>query len=427
MKKGLITVSAVFFLLVSGSQETAAITPEDFKDIFEKHGSIMMLVDAKDGSIVYANPSASKFYGYPSEVLLNMRVQDISLLSEKEVEAERSAAAREERNYFIFPHRTAEGEIKVVEVYSWPFEMNGRQTLFSIIHDVTEKAEAEKLLFARTRYFTTGLLVLVLVLSGVVIKLGLNINKMKKMHKDLRKAKDQAESAVKAKSIFLSNMSHEIRTPMNGILGFLQLLNESPLNAEQKEYLQHVEESSRSLLSIINEILDITRLELGKIRIKEEPFDISQSIKETAQGYMDEAEKKGLSLIVDIKNNLPETVFGDSMRFVQILEILINNAAKYTEKGEVKIEAGLSSETADNIEIYVKVKDTGPGMSKDFRKIIFTPFSQGDDSSTRVHGGTGLGLAICKEIVNLMGGRISYLTEEGRGSEFSIEIPFKKP
>ena len=239
-------------------------------------------------------------------------------------------------------------------------------------------------------------------------------------------AKEKAEEANIVKSQFLANMSHEIRTPMNGIVGFLQLLEiENPTN-DQLEYIQDIKASTDLLLNIINDILDISKIEAGKVELENISFDLNQAIDSCIVTFMAKASEKNLDLNVLINPKTPQFVMGDPTRLKQVINNLISNAMKFTDKGNILIELNLLENLQDGYRLEFKIKDSGIGMNKEALEKLFKPFSQADTSSTRKFGGTGLGLAISKSIVEMMNGTISAQSVEGSGTTFTFTVELGK-
>lgn len=260
-------------------------------------------------------------------------------------------------------------------------------------------------------------------LGGVSI----NITERKQMESELESARDAALESARLKSAFLTNVSHEIRTPMNGVIGMTELLIETPLDRTQREYAETIRQSSDALLTVINDILDLAKIEAGKLRFESADFDLRETIDATVELLARRAFQKNLEIASLIAPDVPAIVRGDAGRLRQVLTNLIGNAIKYTEQGEIGIRVETVSKEANSVTLRFTVSDTGIGIASESLRQLFQPFAQVDDSMTRRFGGTGLGLVISKQIVEMMNGDISVESKVGRGSSFSFTATFNQP
>lgn len=258
-------------------------------------------------------------------------------------------------------------------------------------------------------------------------ELAKEIDQRKRIEKELHKAKEMAEAASKTKSEFLANMSHEIRTPMNGILGTLQLMRDTPMDATQKEYISIAYNSGEALLTLLNDILDFSKIEAGKMTLEYIPFDLAQVIKELRVLLKNRADERNVALVVETDERMPKVIKGDPVRIRQILANLLTNAIKFTEQGEVRTKVVVLSQDEKSVRLRLEVIDTGIGIPEEAQRKLFNAFTQADGSTTRKYGGTGLGLAIVRKLVTMMHGSLGVNSETGKGSCFWTEIAFEIP
>lgn len=340
--------------------------------------------------IIYVNEAICKILGYTEEEMLRLSPE---ILVDDPVWTEKI------RQHLKSEQQQSPGEVKVmrkdgkaidIEYRTCNIDMEGRPQSLFIIRDVTEEKQKEE---------------------------------------QLHKEKERAESAEIARRVgeqFLANMSHEIRTPMNAIIGFTNVLLKTAISSEQSQYLEAIKMSGDNLLVIINDILDFSRINSGKIQMEERIFKLSHIVSMCFELMQSKASEKGIKLSTSIARNIHDDLIGDGTRLNQVLLNLMANAIKFTDVGEVSVNAKLLSEVNDEVEIEFMVKDTGIGIPKDKLFTIFEAFTQADNNTARQYGGTGLGLAIVKQLIELQNGSVSVSSEEGKGSCFYFRIKYKK-
>lgn len=357
--------------------------------ILESVDSIVLVSD-KDGHVLYSSPSVEKLIGYKVEEILGDKWWTVTYQNEYDAHRVRESI----RNY-IFNNqsdftditkqkiKTKSGDYKWIE---WQISKGAENSYISIGTDIT---------------------------NSVLTEIELN------------KAKEAAEESLKVKNEFLANMSHEIRTPLNAVIGFTDLLLETEVTQEQKEYLLTMRNSGEILLSLINNVLDLSKLDSEKFEIEEISFDLYQYVGDVVKLMNIKAKEKKISLDLKIDPQTPKQVFGDSTRLGQILLNLIGNAVKFTNEGGVTVTVKPQHVTGNNSEIYFEIKDTGIGIVSNKINTVFGAFAQAKSDTSRIYGGTGLGLTIVKKLIKLLKGKILVESKFGEGSVFKIILPLK--
>ncbi len=252
------------------------------------------------------------------------------------------------------------------------------------------------------------------------------IDNRMKIEGELMVAKERAERASATKNQFLANVSHELRTPLNGILGFNAILKNSDLDADSKLYVSQIEKSAQTLLSMVNDILDITSIEAGHLKLVERPFSLRAEINDVMAVAQTLASRKALELHYEVESEVPDKLLGDPDRLKQVLHNIVGNAIKYTEQGAIRVRVKRMASTADEVAVGVEVEDSGVGIPESVRPILFDSFTQGESFEHKKSEGVGLGLAIVKNLLDKMGGSIEFDTVEGEGSLFRFRLPFRQ-
>jgi len=288
--------------------------------------------------------------------------------------------------------------------------------------DLSKETEA---MGQKARLYDISLLIL-LILSGSIVGYHIlrQFKRQRLLIQELDVAEKKASVAAQTKENFLANMSHEIRTPLSGILGFTNLLQKRPLDETSKEFVSSIQRSGENLMAIINDILDLSKIEAGMMRITKGIFSINGLVNSVETFFVERAKEKGLTISSKIDTSIPDTLNGDATRLTQILVNLIGNAIKFTHQGNINIEIYNKQQTENEVIVGFKVSDTGIGIDKEKLIEVFERFNQGEDSTTRNYGGTGLGLSIVKSLIQLQNGDIEVISEQGKGTTFHFYIPY---
>jgi len=377
---------------LTASRELLAASDRQHRMLFERNPQPVFIYDRDNFEILAVSNAAVVAYGWTREEFLQMKVTEI---------------------------RPTEGLAEFVAHVQTPDGSTLRGTEIGI---------------ASRHMYKDGTVIEVAVNSDDLIfdnrdcrmALCINVTEQNRTAAETAAAHDRAVEASNMKSAFLANMSHEIRTPMNGVIGMADLLLDTELGAEQRGYVEQVARSGEQLLSLINDILDLSKIEAGQLELDISEFDLHEAIEAACAMGATQARSNGIELDVAVDPNAPRRVRGDARRLRQILLNLVANAIKFTSVGKVTVRAGGGpSPDGEGLLVRIAVSDTGIGIDPAVLSRMFEPFTQADVSTTRIYGGTGLGLAIVRELVELMGGTIGCESEPGKGSTFSVEVPLE--
>lgn len=332
--------------------------------------------------------------------------------------AEASKDPMTSATYKLLPNRkTVSAMVYPLIVQNETVGLIALESLTPRIFTTREKALAENVAMAISRS---------LELNRLYLHLQNELDHRRKTEIELKLARDKALEASQEKSKFLATMSHEIRTPLNAIIGMMELLQDTSLNPEQREYSYIAQDSAHVLLALMNDILDFSKIEAGKIVLDAIEFDLVSTVESAVDLFAIRAQQKGLEIYVHISPRIPHLLIGDPIRIKQVLLNLVSNAVKFTEHGEIFVDVQQVSQKAKMVELRISVQDTGIGIAKKAQKQLFKPFIQADGSMTRKYGGTGLGLEISRRLVELMGGRIAVESRKGSGSDFQFTIKLER-
>ncbi|MGH4120979.1 ATP-binding protein [Clostridium sp.] len=413
-------------LNISDKVNTISPELEVYKNIFNNAKDIFILSD-NYGNIINVNKEAIKSYGYSFNEFLKLNV--LFLRGNKNVDfvSSQLKKAKSEGIEFEALHYRKDRTTFLVEVKYIGIELDSKEYLLGIVRDITEMKINEKEMIENYEELNSVYEELTATeeeLRANYEELIATEEELKNNYFELEKIKEEVETANKTKDQFIANISHEIRTPMNGILGMQQLLELTEMNSEQQEYLGMIKSSTYHLLSIINNILDISKIESGNVSLNNTKFSLKEFLIRIIKELTIGSEAKELEIMYFSDPFINNDLIGDVARLNQILTNLISNAIKFTEMGHIIFRVNKASQSNDKLKLKFSIEDTGIGMSQEFKERIFKLFNQEDLSFTKKYEGTGLGLAISKQLVEMMNGEIWYESELKKGSTFYFTAEF---
>ena len=399
---------------------------EKYRRLFETSIEGIVMIDVTE-HIFQVNRIFADMLGYTEEELVGMYVPDLihgedQVSHQSEIEKRRAGQASQYERRFLRRDGT---EVWAMISASPQFDPEGNfDGVFAMITDITPLRIAQANLKTAYDELEKRVVERTDELNKTNRLLTSEIHIRKQTEKEIIKAKEAAEKATQAKSEFLANMSHEIRTPMNAIIGMTHLIKMTELSAAQRDYLNKIDISAKSLLGIINDVLDLSKIEAGMLTVESVGFKLEQVLEQLTTIVSPRANEKKLEFLISVGKDVPPAIQGDPMRLAQILINLCNNAVKFTDEGSVVVGISTVEKGTDTAKLRFTVKDDGIGIKADKIQELFQPFTQADASTTRKYGGTGLGLSLCNQLVDLMGGDIGAQSEFGKGSLFWFEVTF---
>jgi PAS domain S-box-containing protein len=388
------------------SRETEVVHAErKFRSLIEQ--SLVGVYIVQGGLFRYANPYLAEIFGYagPDALIDTLSVNDLTAPEDRSLVAEnirrRLSGETDSVSYSLTGLRQDGSRIKL-DVFGRTFDYEGQPAIIGVLIDCTERERSREEL-ARYRERLEDL--------------------VRERTLELATARDAAESANRAKTAFLANMSHELRTPLNQIVGFASLLKREVGSEKGHSHLRHIDTATHQLLALIVSILDMTRLESGTIETQQVSFNLPQLLEPLVAGAQEKAHARNLALVVELNPALPGPLKGDPAHLEQILQQLVGNAIKFSERGQITLRVQPQKVAPGRITLRFEIEDQGIGMAPEIQATLFQLFNQGDNSLTRRYGGTGLGLALAKRLVQLMGGEIGCTSTLGQGSVFWFTVP----